>query len=230
MNNMRKLTANNVSLLVSGPVRRIGVQSRSITGTMPDGNRYESALERDFMLLLQFDPSVDIYTPQPLTLRYQDSNGNHHPYTPDGLIEWRRDLPVHDPRPLLVEIKYREAFQGEWRAWRQRIRAARRYAQERGWAFEIFTETDIRTPLLDNARFLLPYLRRSEAPETESQLLDRLFYLVETTPRELVESVCKEKWSQAALLPVLWQLLGQRRIGCDFTEPITMQSQIYSLR
>lgn len=35
------------------PVRKIGVQSRSMTGTMPNGNRYESALERDLMILIQ---------------------------------------------------------------------------------------------------------------------------------------------------------------------------------
>jgi len=63
---MITLDANKSSTLVSGPVREIGVQSRSITGTMPDGNRYESSLERDFMLLLKFDPSVELYTPQPL--------------------------------------------------------------------------------------------------------------------------------------------------------------------
>jgi hypothetical protein len=227
---MCALNANNASLLVSGPVRRIGVQSRSITGTMPDGNRYESALERDFMLLLQFDPTVDVYTPQPLTLQYQDSDGNHHRYTPDGLIEWRSDFPVYDPRPLLVEIKYREAFQGKWRLWCHRVRAAKRYAKERGWAFEIFTERDIRTPLLDNARFLLPYLRRSDAVEVERQLLEILSDLVETTPRELIEFVSKDKWHQATLLPVLWRLLGQRSIGCDLTEPITMQSPIFALR
>lgn len=63
---------------------------------MPDGNRYESTLERDFMLLMQFDPAVDIYTPQPLTLTYLDQAGGMRRYTPDGLIEWRKDRP--DPR------------------------------------------------------------------------------------------------------------------------------------
>src|SRR5579859_6676456 len=144
------------------PVRKIGVQSRSVTGTLPEGGRYESSLERDFMLLVQFDPAIDTYTPQPLTLRYRGLDGETHRYTPDGLIHWRQDRPIHhDSRPILVEIKYRQAFSGEWRNWRRKARAAHEYALDRGWMFCIYTEREIRTPVLENARFLLPYRRRS---------------------------------------------------------------------
>nr|WP_315481918.1 heteromeric transposase endonuclease subunit TnsA [uncultured Undibacterium sp.] len=227
---MNILNANKVSNLVSGPVRSIGVQSRSITGTMPDGNRYESALERDFMSLLQFDPLIDIYTPQPLTLKYTDTDGNLRRFTPDGLIEWRTDLPVFDPRPILVEIKYREAFQGDWSNWRQRLRAARNYATERGWLFDVYTERDIRTPYLENIKFLLPYLRRASVPDLELQVLEKLLEFLESTPRELLDSISDDKWAQAALIPVIWKLLAQRDIGCNLLRPLTMISPIYSLR
>ncbi|MCS4509969.1 TnsA endonuclease N-terminal domain-containing protein [Xylophilus ampelinus] len=218
------------SQLVSGPVREIGVQVRSITGTMPNGNRYESALERDFMLLMDFDLAVDVYTPQPLTIRYQDRDGDWHRYTPDGLVEWRKDLKPHDPRPLLVEIKYREAFQGEWRVWRERMRAARRYAEERGWQFLVITERDIRNPFLDNVRFLLPYRRRPGPVQTDQWVLDKLTELIESTPQELIESLYQDKWNRAALIPVVWCLLAERRIGCDLTQPLTMQSTLWTLR
>jgi hypothetical protein len=224
------MDATNDSKLVDGPVRRIGVQSRSITGTMPDGARYESALERDFMLLLRFDANVDVYTPQPVVICYQDADGTQRRYTPDGLVEWRRDLPVHDPRPLLVEIKYREAFAGAWRSWKARTKAAREYAERRGWVFEIYTEREIRTPFLDNARFLQPYMHRNSAPEMEQRLLDELTERVESEPRELIAAFGSGKWDQASVLPVLWKLLAERRIGCDFTRPLTMQTPIWSLR
>lgn len=227
---MNTLTATGVSRLVDGPVRRIGVQSRSVTGTMPNGNRYESTLERDFMLLMQFDPAVDVYTPQPLTMTYRDDDGQSRRYTPDGLIEWRVDRPVHDPRPVLVEIKYREDFIGKWREWRARARAAKVFAAEKGWLFMIFTEREIRTPALENATFLLPYLRRKSAPEIEQWLLDRLTELVETTPRALVAGLYRDKWNQATLIPVLWRLLADRRIGFDIAQPLNMCSTIWSLR
>lgn len=227
---MCTLNATKSSSLVSGPVRRIGVQSRSVTGTMPNGNRYESSLERDFMLLMQFDPAVDVYTPQPLTLNYCAVDGQLHRYTPDGLIEWRADRPVHDPRPVLVEIKFREDFIGKWREWRARARAAKVFAAEKGWLFMIFTEREIRTPALENATFLLPYLRRGSAPEIEQWLLDRLTELVETTPRDLVAGLYRDKWNQATLIPVMWRLLADRRIGFDISQTLNMRTTIWSLR
>jgi hypothetical protein len=227
---MFTLNAINASKLVSGPVREIGVQSRSITGTMPDGNRYESSLERDFMLLLKFDPAVAIYTPQPLSMSYQGQDGTWHRYTPDGLIEWRKDLNLSDTRPVLVEVKYREEFHGTWRAWRARFRAARNFAKSKGWEFSVFTEREIRTPLLENVSFLLPYLNRQETPETEEWLLEKLSALNETTPQDIVEMLYQDKWNQAALIPVVWRLIGERRIGCNLTEPLTMRSSIWILR
>ena len=227
---MTTFSATKGSALVSGPVRRIGVQSRSVTGTMPDGNRYESALERDFMLLMQFDPAVDVYTPQPLTVQYKSADGRPRRYTPDGLIEWRSDLSLHDSRPVLVEIKYREAFDGKWKEWRERCRAVNEYVNDRGWLFEIHTERDIRTPALENVRFLLPYLRRTGAPEMEHWLLARLAERVESTPRDLISALYHDKWNQAALIPVLWRLLAERSIGFDITQPLTMHSPIWSAR
>ena len=227
---MATINATTGSSLVSGPVRSIGIQSRSVTGTLPDGSRYESTLERDFMLLMQFDPAVDVYTPQPLTLQYRDMDGEKHRYTPDGLVEWRADRPVHDPRPVLVEIKYREAFKGDWRRWRLVARAAREYALDRGWIFQIYTEREIRTPALENARFLLPYLRRSSSVEVERWVLDRLEDLVESSPRDLISTLYSDKWNQAALIPVMWKLLAERSIGFDITKTLTMQSPIWSLR
>lgn len=225
---MSTLNANEVSSLVSGPVRQIGVQSRSVTGTMPDGNRYESSLERDFMLLLQFDFTVDIYTPQPVVVKFQDQDGNWCRYTPDGLIEWRTDF-RRDSQPVLVEIKYREAFHGKWRAWRERINAAKQYAEERGWIFEIYTEREIRTPYLDNVRFLLPYRNRAFDPGAEEAVRSAMGELVETTPSGLAEFISPDRWRQAEILPTIWKLLAERRIGFDLVQPLTMQSPIWVL-
>jgi len=227
---MGKLTATTGDWRPSGPVRTIGVQSRSITGTMPDGNRYESALERDFMLLLQFDPTIDVYTPQPLTIPYSGVDGRMHRYTPDGFIEWRGDVMVEDPRPMLVEVKYREAFVGNWRHWRRAFRAATTFAQERGWQFAVFSERQIRTPMLDNVRFLLPYRNRQSTPEVEEWILQLLTDLIESTPRTLISLLYQDKWNQAAVLPVVWKLMAQRRISFLFDEPLGMDSLIWSLR
>lgn len=181
------------------------------------------------MLLMQFDPTVDILTPQPVTIPYQDGSGQQLRYTPDALVEWRKDLKLHDYRPLLIEVKYREAFEGEWRVWRRRFRAARNFAHSKGWVFQVLTEREIRTPFLENARFLLPYLNRSVQPETEQWVLDKLAALTDSTPQGLISSLYQDKWNQASLIPVVWRLLAERRIGCDLTVPLSMSTAIWSL-
>ena len=102
---MIKLNDIKSTKLAGYPVRRIGIQSRSITGTMPNGARYESSLERDLMILLNFDPLVYLYTPQPITISYKLPDGSWHKYTPDGLIEWHQDISVYDTRPWSGPLK-----------------------------------------------------------------------------------------------------------------------------
>jgi len=182
------------------------------------------------MLLLQFDPTVDVYTPQPLTVPYRGNDGNMHRYTPDGLIEWRSELVIGDARPTLVEIKYREAFKGDWRRWRCLTRALVNFAEHRGWRFAIFTEQEIRTPFLENVRFLQPYKKRFSTPETEEWILNLLDELVESTPATLIALLYRDKWNQATILPVVWKLLAQRRIGFSFEEPLNMETSIWSAR
>jgi TnsA endonuclease C terminal/TnsA endonuclease N terminal len=227
---MVNLNANRRSALVPGPVRRIGVQRRSITGSMPNGARYESALERDLMLLLQFDYTVDLYTPQPLKVHYKGGAGELKTYTPDGLIEWRKDLKLDDYRPVLVEVKYRADIVGCWREMLARFRAARAYAKEQGWVFAIYTEREIRTIFLENVRFLLPYRNRTVTTETMLWVKDALEKVGESTPTALLNALYRDKWNQAATLPVIWKLLAERQIGCDFTRTLTMASPIWSLQ
>jgi len=83
-------------------VRRIPLSYRShVTGFqgLPSGAiDYESALERDFVLLTLFDdPSARIRS-QPVTLNFEHE-GRHRRYTPDYLIEG-------GGRFELIEIKY----------------------------------------------------------------------------------------------------------------------------
>lgn len=196
---------------------------------MPNKARYESSLERDLMLLLQFDAAVDLYTPQPITINFRDRAGDPHKFTPDGLIEWRADLKLDDYRPVLVEVKYREAFVGHWREMRSRFQAARSFAKERGWVFAVYTEREIRTTFLENVRFLLPYRKRSISAETFLWVKHALEKVGESTPSALLAQLYRDKWNQATALPVIWKLLAEREIGCDLTQPLIMTSPIWSL-
>ena len=134
-------------LLHHAPVREIGVSTRGVTGSVPSFGRYESSLERDLMEILRFDPHVERFTPQPLTIEYLDRDGRTRNYTPDGLIHFKADSGSHQV-PVLFEVKHREDFRKDWKILLPKFRAAKAYCLVQGWRFEVFTEREIRTPYL----------------------------------------------------------------------------------
>lgn len=211
------------------PVRKIGIQTRSMTGLVPGIGRYESSLERDFMELVRCDPAVDLYTPQPCTIHYVDRTGKLRRYTPDALLTYHLLPGQPTPVPWLVEIKYRADFQGRWQELLPRFRAAHHYAKARGWGFKVLTEHLIRTPYLSNVRFLEPYRRRDIDPFLAHKILVHLHDLQEADAETLIMAMFRDRYNQAAALPVVWHLLATRQILADLSEPLTMHTRLWPL-
>lgn len=145
-------------------VRKIPKNYRNITGQIATSDRteskgFESGLERDFLILLDFDLTVVRFEEQPVTITYSDPEGKTRTYTPDALAFYRNDLPyVRPKRPRLFEVKYTEDLKKNWKELKPKFKAAFRYARECGWTFKIVTEKKIKSTYLDNAKFLRGYL------------------------------------------------------------------------
>lgn len=216
------------------PIRKIPKNYRNVTGlsssAKADGTAsFESTLERDLLIILEFDLNVQQFEVQPVEINWIDSSGKSRRYTPDVLIEYRRDIaPAKHLIPLLCEVKYREDLRKDWIDLRPKLRAGIQYAKKHGWRFKIFTEKEIRTPYLDNARFLLTYMRQELNPAHAELLLGRLSEMRETDPDSLVKAIFRDRWTSAELLPALWHLIANRQIGTDFGLPLNMFSRIWS--
>jgi hypothetical protein len=216
------------------PVRTIPKNSRSLTGKVIDFRShravsFESALERDFYVLLDFDPTVAHFEEQPITITYHDPIGVRRTYTPDVLVHYRPELAQRDHRPVLYEIKYRDDLRTHWHDYRAKFKAARRYARTQGWVFRLITEREIRTPYLTNAKFLRQYHDRGVDCGARHRILALLAVQGETSPETLLASVSPDRWERARLLPVLWSLIAIGAVGADLTVPLTMHSGIWSL-
>lgn len=208
------------------PVREIGVSTRGVTGSVPSFGRYESSLERDLMEILRFDPHVERCTPQPLTIEYLDRDGRTRSYTPDGLIHFKADSGLHQA-PVLFEVKYREDFRKDWKILLPKFRAAKAYCFSQGWRFEVFTEREIRTPYLENVKFLWPYVERVPTPELRSRILQTLSDLDEADPDLLLCALCHDAGNRARMIPSLWHLVAVGAIGCDLNTRLTMRSLLW---
>lgn len=211
------------------PVRNIGIATRGVTGTVPSFGKYESSLERDFMEILRFEPNIERFVPQPLTLSYYDRDGKARKYTPDGLIYFKADEAVESLplTPVLFEVKYRADFRKDWKVLLPKFRAAKAHCMEQGWRFEVFTEREIRTPYLQNVKFLWAYLEQKPSPALTERILQTLWDLEEADPDLLLCALCRDATNRALLIPSLWYLIATGAIGCDLDTPLTMHSLIW---
>ena len=217
------------------PVRNIPRSRRSLTGrvasrTSGTSQMFESSLERDLFIVLDFDVGVASFEEQPIRISFTDNQGGRHTYVPDVLIHYHPD-PVtgHQNPPLLAEVKYRQDLFKNWKELKPRFKAARAYSRERGWQpFRIFTENEIRTPYLENAKFLRGYARTELVPTEVNVLLNTLAALGTATPQSLLEACSTDQMRRAELMPVMWRLITLNHIGCNLDERLTMGSAIWT--
>jgi hypothetical protein len=109
-----------------------------------------------------------------------------------------------------------------------KFHAARQYAIERAWDFTIITDNEIRTPYLKNITLLLECRKHPIDEAVTKLLLDALNRLVKTNPDILLCSVSQDSLARAKMIPTLWQLVGDYRIGADLEKPLTMNCHIWS--
>lgn len=205
------------------PARRIGPGRRSNTGRAVvhgESVPFESTLERDLLLILDFDPAVARVRAQPLRIHWADRAGRRRRYTPDFLVEHRA------APPLLCEVKHRADFWAEWPAAKPRYRAARLHARRHGMRFSVLTEVEIRGPYLDNVAFLRPYAGRSRDRAAEEALLHTLAALGEATPQALLAAAYAADENRWAAIPSLWRLVAARAVEADLSVPLTMRSPL----
>ncbi|HEY1682170.1 MAG TPA: TnsA endonuclease N-terminal domain-containing protein [Candidatus Tumulicola sp.] len=187
---------------------------------------FESTLERDFITLVEFDPTVHDYDEQPVRIAFRGRDGRRHYHVPDFLVHFDQER-LPGQRSRLYQVKYDAELRAKWRDFKPALLAASRYAKEHGWEFQIITDRHIRTTYLSNARFLLPYVRYAPNQDDAAVLLDSLNELREATADGLLASIYLDVGNQAQLVPTLWNLVGTRRISVDLDQPLTMASRLW---
>jgi len=204
-------------------LRRIPLSRRShIIGFQPLATgtaAHESALERDFVTLTSFtDPNASI-TSQPITLTFQHGARSRR-YTPDFLV--RRIDRLAD----LVEVKY----QADLLANRDRLEpafaAANAWAAEHAATFRTVTEREIRGPMLENAKRLLPLRSAPLRPE----IVECALAVVGQLPAPTFGSVLAAlPPGRPVFLATLWRLIARGTLRVDLAAPITFDTPVWHL-
>lgn len=213
------------------PVRKIGTTRRSLSGILAFRGEtaipFESSLERDFLIRMAFNRQVLDVISQPVRLPFTAKTGREYPYTPDYLVYYRVGHSYEDsPKPLLVEVKYRADIKKHWSDWKNKFRAAHRYAKERDWAFHIYDESRIRGIVLDNIKFLERFKGMHIEPEDKAAILTTAQEQRSTTFNYLLARHYGGIY-RAEGVGHIWHLLATRQLDCDLTLPLNDMTELW---
>jgi hypothetical protein len=211
------------------PVRKIPRSHMRVTGAFATtkANRsvsFESPLERDYMLLLEFDDRVASIEEQPVRVPVP---GTPQGYVPDVLVHYHPATPGAAPEVVLVEVKHTSDLARNHDKYKAKFEAARQYAAERNWRFVIVTEQDIRTQRLQNLAFLKGY-RRNPIPTEHATVIDAC--MRSAIDMTLGDLLAKAHQASSIAVPVLtgaaWTLIAHRRIKVDLDSPLSLATKI----
>lgn len=210
--------------------RRMIMKSRSLSGIIPssknkDGIWFESALERDFALILEHNPDVSFYQEQPIKIEFV-LDGKNRSYTPDFYVEFTEESGL---KPWLCEIKYRSELREKISKLIPKFRAAKEHCINEGWDFKLFSEVNIRTPFLENINFLSRYNYNDLDGACYKMVIRTISELGQTTPHEFMLTIQDAEYNiKGRCLYALWYGIKMNDIGCDTVrEKISMNSEIW---
>ena len=154
---------------------------------------------------------------QPVTLAFKDGERDRR-YTPDFLVR-----SGDDRRAGFIEVKYRSDLRAQWARLKPAFRAARRWGQAHYASFGIATEREIRGPMLENAKCLLPLRYARLDPE----LADLAFAASRGQRHPTFGTVIGAmQVDRARALATVWRLIARGAFRVDTTQPITVDTDI----
>lgn len=182
-----------------GPVRRPGAYQRQrhmpghwFSTTARRFLEYESLLERDWMLLLDFDREVEWICEQPLRLRYL-KDGKPASHVPDLLV-WRPGAPE------LCDVKSVEHLEDpEFVA---QVEATGLACAEAGFGYRVLAEPD--RQLLVNVQWVAGFREPPADPDGERARMLSMLAAGASTVGELVSEAREPILARPVLMHLLW--------------------------
>lgn len=208
-------------------MKRLRMYSRGTTGRvalLSEGSgEHLSSLERDLLLVLDFDPRVRRLEVETVAVTYEDA-GRTRSYRPDIVAEFTADGRGWTE---VYEVKYREELREKWAELRPRFKAATAHCRARGWRFRLMTETQIRVPELSNYKFLRRYRRIAADDMHEQALLLTMTAMGPSQVKDVLTATWNDPDRRLIALAYLWRLLATGAINADLSKPLTMGTTVW---
>lgn len=163
------------------PVRKVSNRGGNIIGYFPSITMrrmiaFESTIERDEVCIIDFDPEVQEFEEQPLSIPYTYKK-RAVTYTPDFCVNrlGKRILVECKPVTLMTTEDNQRKFE-----------VARAWCKESGYEFEVVTDEQIRSGFrLNNIKRLTQCARHHVGPQTKSRIYSILY--AAQSPMKVIE-------------------------------------------
>jgi hypothetical protein len=200
------------------PVRKIPKNYLHVTGSFSSKKNgrmmgYESPLERDNMILLEYDEDVESFEEQPVEIPFKKGV---KPYVPDILVRFK------SPRkPLLGEVKHSTDLAKNRSKYAPKFEAAKKYAEEQDWEFRTVTEKQIRIPRLASLKFLREYLNIDPDPDQVALVIGALKGARGKMEMDaLLKNLCSTDMERLTMTPAGWHMVATGQVVIDMNKPI----------
>ncbi|MFZ6723615.1 TnsA endonuclease N-terminal domain-containing protein [Undibacterium sp. Ji49W] len=208
--------------------RKIPKNYLSVTGSFASQKNdqmagFESILEKEFLLLLDFDETVERFEVQEVTIPVP---GVPKGYTPDVLIYYKPNpLTGEIPVPVLTEVKHTDDLERNREKYKSKFALADEYARKHGWEFRITTQVDIRTKRLQNIKFLREYRNIQPDGSDRHQLISiATSYNGEFRLKDILQRLAPNDDAQLHWLPVIWHAILKKDLIADWNQLIDYQT------
>ena len=181
---------------------------------------FESVLERDFYMLLEFDENVISYSEQPITINYEYKDGSKRRYTPDCLITYK------DGTERYYEVKYINEIRNDSEL-REKLDFLRSYFyDEYTLKFDIFTDEEIGKIYLDNLKFLYKFAFIPQDNEKLVKINKILNEVDKINVKELLNVLSDNQMEQMNWLPYVWRYIFENIKVVNLYKKFTMNTEL----
>lgn len=206
-------------------VRKIKKSYISCTGYFPSYKNkqpiaYESVLERDFYLLLEYTPEVISYIEQPFHIFYKLFEKSTR-YTPDALVTYTNGT------QKVFEIKYQKEIDKD-EILRDKLKVLSNVIPaQKSIPFEIFTDQSINAVYLSNAKFLYKYGAIPDDIKKTQQIRKIITESVEgITIQAILWKISASKSLHLHYIPYIWKEVFLHYPMMGLSQKLTMNSSL----
>jgi len=217
---------------ISQKRRKVGYTYSSVSGSYSFRKTksidFESTLERDLLVLLEYDSTVEDVIEQPVTIEYVNHNGRAASYTPDFLVHYSvKNGNKSDRCSKLIEVKPSRFLEKDWGDLKKKFKVGVACAKDKGWVFKIYNESRIRTQRFRNIRKLEGFRNLYMQKDGLEFYINQVMHVDGVSIGRLVSHLNSIKGKDTNSLSLVWHLIYIKFLRCDLSKLLDLETKVW---